>query len=49
MARIFNVVCPKCKGKFQCHYGDLRHKNIELQCPYCGSSFHQEDSPAIEE
>jgi hypothetical protein len=49
MARLFNVVCPECKRKFQCHYGDLRHKNIKLICPYCRVEFDQEESPRIEE
>ena len=49
MARIFNVVCLKCKRKFQCHYDMLRHKDVKLICPYCGSAFAQEDSPLIEE
>jgi len=49
MAQIFNVVCPKCGRKFQCHYGDLRHKKIQLICPYCEHPFDQEESPSIEE
>lgn len=49
MARIFNVVCPNCGRKFQCHYGDLRHKEIKLICPYCQSNFDQEECPLIEE
>ena len=49
MARIFIVVCPKCGQEFQCHYGDLRHKKIELICPYCNLAFNQEDSPRIKE
>lgn len=49
MARIFNVVCPRCERKFQCHYGDLRHKEIKLKCPYCQNDFEQEESAHIEE
>ena len=49
MAHIFNVVCPKCERKFQCHYGDLRHKKIKLHCPFCQAKFDQEESPLIEE
>ncbi len=49
MARIFNVVCPKCERRFQCHHGDLRHKKIKLICPYCLENFDQEQSPRIEE
>ena len=49
MARIFNVVCPHCKRKFQCDYHDLRHKKIQLLCPYCQTAFDQEKSPLIEE
>ena len=49
MARIFNVVCPKCLRKFQVHYGDFRHKKINVICPFCHHSFDQEDSPLIEE
>ena len=25
MARIFWVTCPQCRGRFYCHYTDLRH------------------------
>jgi len=49
MARIFNVVCPHCERKFQCHYGDLRHKKIKLICPYCQKAFDQEESLVIED
>jgi uncharacterized Zn-finger protein len=49
MARIFNVTCPRCSRKFQCDYKDLRHKKIDLVCPYCGLAFDQEESPSIEE
>ncbi len=49
MARIFWVTCPDCKGRFYCHYEELRHKEIELLRPYCNRSFPQEESPLIEE
>ncbi len=49
MVRIFIATCPFCDGKFQCHSEDLRHKNYDLLCPYCGKYFPQEESPHIEE
>ena len=49
MVKLFNVICPKCQGKFHCHWEDLRYKSYELSCPYCGNLFLQEDSIAIEE
>jgi len=49
MVKMFNAFCPKCQGKFHCHWGDLRHKNHELLCPYCGNMFPQEECPFIEE
>jgi predicted Zn finger-like uncharacterized protein len=49
MANLFNVVCPHCECKFQCHYADLRHKDIKLKCPFCQAEFDQEKSPLIEE
>jgi uncharacterized protein YbaR (Trm112 family) len=49
MAKLFIVTCPKCKGKFQCHYASLRHKDVKLICPYCKLAFDQKDSPFIEE
>jgi len=49
MARIFNVVCPKCGRKFYAHWDDFRHKKMNLICPFCHHSFDQEDSPLIEE
>ena len=49
MARLFNILCPKCRGKFYAHWGDFRHKVIKLSCPFCHHEFYQEDSPLIEE
>ena len=49
MARLFWVTCPSCKDRFYCHYGDLRHKDWKLRCPYCEREFDQEESPRIEE
>jgi Zn-finger nucleic acid-binding protein len=49
VARLFLVTCPRCRGKFPCHYEDLRHKPYKLLCPFCGCEFHQEESPEIEE
>ncbi len=47
MVKLFDVVCPECKGKFHCHWEDLRHKEHKLNCPFCGISFHQDESPRI--
>ena len=49
MVRIFWVTCPKCKGRFYCHYEELRHKKIPLACPYCENKFLDEESPLVEE
>ncbi len=49
MARIFNVVCPKCLKKFHVHYADFRHKKRNLVYPFCHHEFDQEESPLIEE
>jgi len=49
MARIFWVTCPHCQGRFYCHYEELRHKKVDLFCPYCNRTFQQEESPLIEE
>ena len=49
MARIFWVTCPRCAGRFYCHYDDLRHTPYPLRCPYCELEFPQEESPQIEE
>lgn len=49
MARIFWVACPKCQGRFYCHYGDFRGKGIPLLCPYCGLRFLEGESPQIDE
>ncbi len=49
MAHIFWVTCPKCRGRFYCHYTDLRHTDWQLHCPYCQQRFRQEESPEIEE
>jgi hypothetical protein len=49
MARIFWVQCPGCAGRFEAHYEELRHKKIQLLCPYCGKQFLDEESPRVEE
>ncbi|HEX9880470.1 MAG TPA: hypothetical protein VGB25_09775 [Candidatus Binatia bacterium] len=49
MAKIFWVDCPKCQGKFYCHWQEFRHKKARLLCPYCGHRFFDEESPRIRE
>ena len=49
MARIFWVVCPRCKERFYAHYEDFRHKKWKLRCPFCELEFAQEESPRIDE
>jgi hypothetical protein len=50
MARIFWVTCPKCRGRFCCHYEELRHNKLfALLCPYCTHRFRDEESPQVEE
>jgi uncharacterized Zn-finger protein len=49
MARIFWVTCPRCGKRFYCHWGELRHTQWLLRCPFCENEFRQEDSPRIEE
>lgn len=49
MTRIFWVTCPQCRGRFYCHYEDLRHKQWKLRCPYCEREFAQEESLEIQE
>ncbi len=49
MAKIFWVTCPKCQGDFYCHTEELRHKKIQLLCPYCNHRFLDDESPKIVE
>ncbi|MBI4528096.1 MAG: conjugal transfer protein [Deltaproteobacteria bacterium] len=49
MTKIFWVACPECNGKFYCQWHELRHKRIQLLCPYCGHRFLDEESPEITE
>ena len=49
MAKLFNVVCPKCLRKFYAHWDDFRHKKRDLMCPFCHHFFDQNESPSIEE
>ena len=35
------------KGKFHCHWEDLRYKSYELSCPSCEKQFPQEESITI--
>ena len=46
MAQIFYVHCPACDGKFPCH-PELWQAAYDLLCPYCATSFPQEQSPLI--
>ena len=49
LTKIFWVTCPKCRGEFYCHWQELRHKKIQLLCPYCSHQFLDEESPKIVE
>jgi predicted Zn finger-like uncharacterized protein len=49
VARIFWVTCPKCRGRFYCHYDDFRGKDARLLCPYCGHRFLDSESPQLDE
>lgn len=49
MARIFWVVCVRCRGRFYCHHEELRGKGIPLLCPFCGLRFLDSESPQIDE
>ena len=49
MTRIFWVTCPRCQGRFYCHFQDLRHQSWKLRCPYCELEFDQKESPQIDE
>ena len=50
MARVFWVVCPGCKDKFEAHWDELRHnKEVPLLCPYCGKRFFDSESPHIQD
>jgi hypothetical protein len=46
MAQIFNVTCPRCRGKFPCH-PELWQVEYKLLCPFCQLYFAQEESPMI--
>lgn len=46
MAQIFYIHCPACNGKFPCH-PELWGAAYDLLCPFCGTSFPQEESPLI--
>jgi predicted Zn finger-like uncharacterized protein len=47
MPRLFVATCPRCRGRFPCHWEDLRHKAWKLLCPFCGHRFDQKESPEI--
>lgn len=49
MVRLFFVDCPDCGETFHAHYGELRHGDVPLLCPTCGSRFTVEESPRIQE
>ena len=40
---IYYVTCPECQKKFYCDES-LRHIDVELLCPFCGSRFKQTDA-----
>lgn len=46
MAQIFTVTCPACGGQFPCH-PELWQVAYDLLCPFCQTSFPQEESPLI--
>jgi hypothetical protein len=46
LAQIFYVTCPNCRGRFPCH-PELWQVEYALLCPFCQTSFRQEESPLI--
>ena len=50
MARVFWVVCPDCKFKFEAHYEELRHNTkVPLLCPSCSKRFFDSESPSVKD
>jgi DNA-directed RNA polymerase subunit RPC12/RpoP len=49
MVRIFTCLCPKCKKEFEVHYGELRHRDVKLHCPYCDNWFFLKESEEIDD
>lgn len=47
MARIFWVVCPKCKLKFYAATDDFRNQDRKLLCPFCDARFLDKEADEI--
>jgi predicted Zn finger-like uncharacterized protein len=39
------VICPGCRGRFNCDAGDSPHKKVKVRCPYCDREFLPEETP----
>ena len=46
LTKIFWVKCPHCKNRFYVEYL-LRHKNLDLLCPFCGKMFKENEANEI--
>ena len=49
MERVFWAECPKCRGKFYCHYGEMRHAGVALECPFCETKFPPDEARSLDE
>lgn len=47
MARLFWVVCPRCKKKFYAATDDFRHLDRKLLCPFCGKRFTDKEAKKV--
>jgi len=47
MARLFWVVCPKCKRKFYAATIDFRGKDRKMHCPFCSALFTDKEAAEI--
>lgn len=49
MVKIFWVTCPECGRESYAQYGDFRHTDNEIVCPFCQASFLDEEAAEIVE
>ena len=47
MVKHFDPACPKCHERFHVHHEELRHADVKLLCPYCGTEFFIEESESV--
>lgn len=49
MVGIFWVTCPECEREFMAQQADFRNTDNDMNCPFCGEWFNDQEAAKIVE